>query len=69
MSNEQTKLEALKQMLEFTSPKQLRTSIESMFHRYLLDADKMMPSDYKQVVEDRFLILQFLSAIKQDIDS
>jgi len=65
MSKKDNRLVALEQLLEFSSPQQLRVSIESMFHAYLMDVDRAMPIDYKQVVEDRYILLEFLKKIEQ----
>ncbi|XOV66384.1 MAG: hypothetical protein ACFHU9_12225 [Fluviicola sp.] len=52
----------LKRLFEFVRPNQLRSSIEESLFAYLLSIDeKAFPKDFKQVIEDHYFLIQFLS--------
>lgn len=64
MSEDNPHQKALTKLLEFSPPRQLQRSLQSMFYAYLLDADDTKPVNYKPVIEDQFILMKFLEKLE-----
>ena len=39
-----------------------------MFHAYLMNAEKVMPIDFKDIIDDHYILNQFLEGL-EDMDN
>lgn len=55
----------LNQLLTYNQPKELIKSLNNTFYTYLLyQADKGIDNDYKQTVENHFMLVEFLEKLE-----
>jgi hypothetical protein len=63
-ANDQQAVEGLKELFEFTTPSDLRKSLQITFFSYLKEqADKGQDKDQKQVIVDFELLFDFLMVL------
>jgi hypothetical protein len=63
-ASDQEALEQLKILMEFTTPNNLRRSLQATFFAYLEEqADKGQDGRFKEVIQDYFFLFQFLDKL------
>lgn len=61
----QSQLESLNELLDFTCPSSLRKSVQASFFSYLKEQDKVgFDVNYKAVVEDHEFLLTFIDGLE-----
>lgn len=57
----------LKQLMEFTTPNNLRKSLQTTFFAYLEEqAERGQDGNFKQVIEDYFFLFEFLDKLQAE---
>lgn len=65
--NDEEALEQLKELFEFTTPSNLRKSLQTTFFAYLSEqADTGQDGNFKQVIQDYQLMLEFLDKLESE---
>lgn len=65
--NDKTNLhQALENLLQIVSPKQLKANITHVFFGYLMQVDDAPPNNFKEIVEDVYMLLECLEEISDE---
>lgn len=65
--NDEGALEQLKELFEFTTPNNLRKSLQTTFFAYLEEqAKKGQSSRFKEIVQDYFFLFEFLDKLESE---
>jgi hypothetical protein len=57
--NKQT-IKELEDLFEYSSPAELRQSIQEVFFSYLINSKQIFPLEFEKIVEDFYFLIRFL---------
>ena len=64
--NQQT-IKELEDLFEYSSPAELRQSIQEVFFSYLINSKQIFPTEFERIVEDFYFLIQFLEEAERNV--
>jgi hypothetical protein len=65
--NTNTKAELLDKLLKYVSPSDLRKSLQKTLFAYQMEQDKSFDAEFKKVIEDHYLLIDFLDKLDSEV--
>lgn len=62
----ETVIEELSDLFEFTSPTSMRKSLHHVFYSFLLYSCDTLPGDFERITTDFYFLINFLQRIEND---